>query len=391
MVLGNSMLIPVLPAIKSALHTNQFRVGLLITAFSVPAGIVIPFAGMLSDQIGRLKVMVPALIIYGLGGLWAGASSIMFNEPYTMILIGRIIQGIGAGGTYQLAMALTGDIFKSEERVKALGFLEASNGLGKVISPLAGAAAGLLSWYAPFFIYGILAIPIGIALWFVVKEPEDSIKKQALKEYFQALKEVFKAKALPLAASFLSGMVVLFVLFGVLSYYSDVLEQTFHIKGFLKGVVIAGPVLVMAIVSFTLGILLQKTAKNLFHWIIAVGLAFVITGQMIFALVSSFWGMFAAMLVLGLGVGSVLPPVNALVTGSTQSQRRGLITCLYGTVRFFGVAIGPPTFGFIETMGKLPVLLASASLTLLVLILALIFIKENKILTQDQNKKDGAQ
>ena len=168
MVLGNSMLIPVLPSIKSALDITQLEVGLLITAFSVPAGLVIPFAGILSDHIGRKVIITPALIVYGLGGLIAGTAALLLSEPYYVILIGRIIQGIGAGGTYQLAMALTGDIFKSRERVKALGFLEASNGLGKVVSPLLGAAVGLISWYAPFFVYGVLSIPIAFAVWFAV-------------------------------------------------------------------------------------------------------------------------------------------------------------------------------------------------------------------------------
>ena len=75
MVLGNSMLMPVLPKIKKAVGINQFQVGLMITAFSVPAGIVIPLAGILSDQVGRRKVMAPALIVYGIGGILAGVAS----------------------------------------------------------------------------------------------------------------------------------------------------------------------------------------------------------------------------------------------------------------------------------------------------------------------------
>ena len=79
MVLGNSMLIPVLPKIKRAVEINQLQVGLMITAFSVPAGIVIPLAGILSDQVGRRKVMAPALIIYGLGGYCRNCYD--FREP----------------------------------------------------------------------------------------------------------------------------------------------------------------------------------------------------------------------------------------------------------------------------------------------------------------------
>ena len=84
MVLGNSMLIPVLPAIQRALDVSLLQVGLLITAFSIPAGLTIPFAGMLSDHVGRKLVMVPALIIYGTGGLLAAPPLCSLKETPTL-------------------------------------------------------------------------------------------------------------------------------------------------------------------------------------------------------------------------------------------------------------------------------------------------------------------
>lgn len=68
MVLGNSMLIPVLPQMKKAMALSQFQVGLIVTFFSIPAGILIPLAGFLSDRCARKPIMVPALFVYGLGG-----------------------------------------------------------------------------------------------------------------------------------------------------------------------------------------------------------------------------------------------------------------------------------------------------------------------------------
>jgi len=59
MVLGNSMLIPVFPLLEEELDLSQFQVGLLVTAFSLPAGIVIPFAGALSDHVGRKPLWPP--------------------------------------------------------------------------------------------------------------------------------------------------------------------------------------------------------------------------------------------------------------------------------------------------------------------------------------------
>ena len=118
MVLGNSMLIPVFPQLKRELNLTQFQVGLLVTAFSIPAGIVIPFAGALSDHIGRKTIMFPALLLYGAGGLIAGFASLWLDDPFGWILGGRIVQGIGAGGTYQIALALPATFFKERSAPK---------------------------------------------------------------------------------------------------------------------------------------------------------------------------------------------------------------------------------------------------------------------------------
>ena len=122
MVLGNSMVIPVLPEIKSAFGLSDFQLSLIITLFSVPAGLIIPLAGFLSDHYGRKKIIIPSLVLYGLGGLVAGLGALMLQErAFSVILAGRVLQGIGAAGTAPIAMALCGDLFSGKERSKTLG------------------------------------------------------------------------------------------------------------------------------------------------------------------------------------------------------------------------------------------------------------------------------
>lgn len=386
MVLGNSMLIPVLPKIKKAVDINQFRVGLMVTAFSIPAGIVIPLAGILSDQIGRKKVMAPALIIYGSGGILAVIASMVLKNPYWGIMAGRIIQGIGAGGTYQLAMAMAGDVFKTQERVLALGLLEAANGLGKVVSPILGAGFALISWYFPFFAYGFLAIPVGIAIWFLVKE-ETEFQKQSFQNYVNAVKEIFKNKVSGLLASFFAGMVALFSLFGISSLYSDILEKDFGILGIKKGLVMAGPVFVMAALSFALGIILENAKNKGLKIFVIIGLIFIIVGQGLFLLLKGMWPKFATIVLLGAGVGLVMTPVNTLVTGSCSTKRRGIITCLYGSLRFFGVAIGPPLYGLSEKYGIVPTVAVMSAVPIIALVASIVFINVNKILQQETYQK----
>lgn len=353
MVLSNSMLIPVLPLMQKSLDINAFKVGLIITAFSIPAGLVIPIGGYLSDRVGRKAVMVPALVIFGLGGLLAGVAPLFFPQPFWLILAARVIQGIGGGGLYQVAMALTGDLFQTAQRAKALGMLEAANGLGKVVSPIVGAAVGLIAWFAPYYVYPVLAWPAALAVAFIVKEPRQKERAQpSLGRYMRELKETWEGRGVSLLSAFFAGMVILFLLFGILSYYSDILESRWDIRGFVKGFVMAIPVLGMAATSYLTGVFLQAKLKQYTKIVIISGLT--LTGA---ALAAGFFlerlvTFSGAMAILGVGSGLVLPAINNLVTSATGSSERGIVTSLYGTVRFFGAALGPPLAGRVAEIGE---------------------------------------
>lgn len=381
MVLGNSMLVPLLPKMKEAMDVSLFQVSLFITAFSLPAGVTIPFAGFLSDRFGRKIIMSPALILYGTGGLLAGAAASFLAHPYYWILGSRILQGIGAGGTYQLAMALVGDIFQSKERAKALGLLEASNGLGKVISPIAGALLGLISWHTPFYAYGLLAIPIGLAVWLAVHEPQQGKgEHRTITSYLLSLKEIFKEKGWGLLTCFLSGMIVLFNLFGVLSLVADFLEANYGFEGLKVGLLIALPVGTMALTSYLSGSYLQKKAGHILKVIIIAGLSLVGGALFIMAFRPNIYIYFLALIILGLGTGAVLPAVNTLITSAASASERGGITCLYGSMRFLGVALGPPAFGMAVNFGASSLFGLACALVVGIALLNVFLVQAQKML-----------
>jgi len=137
-------------------------------------------------------------------------------------------------------------------------------------------------------------------------------------------------------------MVALFSLFGISSLYSDILERDFGILGIKKGLVMAGPVFVMAALSFVLGIILKKAKNKGLKIFVITGLVFIISGQGLFLLLKGMWPRFASLVLLGAGVGLVMTPVNTLVTGSCSTKRRGIITCLYGSLRFLEWPSGHP-------------------------------------------------
>lgn len=368
MVLGNSMLIPILPQIKKELDITQFEVSLIITMFSISAALIIPFSGFLSDRFGRKKVIIPSLILYGTGGVIAGLAALFFSGKvaYWIIIGGRTMQGIGAAGTAPITMALVGDIFKGGAQSKALGLIEATNGLGKVASPILGTLIALIFvWFAPFFAFSILCLLAILGIMFLVKEPKLEGEPPKFKKYVGNVKKIFKKEGRWLIATFFVGTIGLFILFGILFYLSDILETTYNINGLKKGYILAIPLLAMATTSYITGRLIKKNFV-LMKTLIIVGLLLMAGALIPMMFFEKRLAILISLLVLnGIGTGLALPCINSFITGSVDKANRGMITSLYNGVRFGGVALGPPIFGWLMTMKPWILFGSNAALALL--------------------------
>ncbi|MGE5675330.1 MAG: MFS transporter [Mycobacterium leprae] len=382
MVLGNSMLIPVLPDMGKEMGLSKSVTGLAVTAFSLSAGVGIALAGFLADRIGRKAVIVPSLLIYGFGGLVSGFGGLWWGgDSFWVVMAGRVIQGLGAAGTAPVAMAFVGDLFKGGQRVTGLGILEASNGLGKVVSPILGALVGaLFTWWAVFFAYAALSVPFALAVAFFTKEPQRQ-KTGSAGQYFGAVAQVFKQKGGPLVACFWAGTVALFILFGVLFFLSEHLENVYGIDGVPKGILIAWPVLAMSVTSFSSGLFLQSHQQLLKPAVVS-GLIVEIVGMVLVAFVPQYWAFFTGIIIGGVGTGLQLPGLNNLITSAAGTEQRAAVTALYGAVRFIGVAFGPPIYGLIMKYGDAPPFWFSAGVLALTLAVALFFIKPNVLAGQ---------
>ncbi|MCK8827804.1 MFS transporter [Natroniella acetigena] len=391
MVLGNSMLIPEFPKISSALNINQFQVGLMITLFSASAGISIPVLGYLSDKYGRKKILIPSLITYGLGGLISGlAAAFLKEDGYYIILVGRVVQGIGAAGTYPIVIALVGDIFQSTERSEALGIIEAANGLGKVLSPILGAAIALIVWHALFFSYTILTIPIVFAVFFIVQEPDREEQEDSIKNYLSKIKDIFSEKGKPLFFSLLAGITILFVLFGVLSFISDLFETKYNITGLKKGLLISLPILFMSTTAYLSGLYLKNKGKY-FKQTMALGLLIDTIALATLPFLDGIVLFVALLALLGIGNGLVLPALNTLVTSTASKEQRGGITSIYGSSRFLGVAFGPPAFSLLNEISTTVMFITAAVISLIVSILTYLFVDENVLLPDDMQQGNQQQ
>ncbi|HJV16159.1 MAG TPA: MFS transporter [Bacillales bacterium] len=347
MTLGNSMLIPVLPSMEKELSISSFQTSMIITVYSIVAIVLIPIAGYLSDHIGRKKVIIPSLIIAGIGGLISGVAAWKMDNAYMVILISRALQGVGAAGAFPIVLPLVGDMFKNEDDVSCtLGLIETSNTFGKVLSPVLGAFLAGFIWYLPFLSIPVFCIISSLMMVFLVKCPKSREKPIPFKQFFKNIKQIFTQKGHWLYAIFFIGGILMFVLFGTLFYLSEIFEKEYGIKNIKKGFFLALPLGALCLSSFITGKFIKKN-KVLMKWLIFFGI--ILSAIAIVSLYFSInlWFMVSMFLISGVGIGVGLPCLDALITEGIEKEERGTVTSIYSSMRFIGVAAGPPVIAIL--------------------------------------------
>lgn len=376
MTLGNSMLIPILPEMERKLKIGSFEVSMMITVYSVVAILLIPVAGYMSDRVGRKKIIIPSLIITGIGGLISGASAWFIKDSYWFILAGRLLQGVGASGAFPIVLPLVGDMFKRDDDVsQGLGIIETANTVGKVLSPILGAALAALIWYLPFLSIPVFSVVSIILVAWLVKVPKTPDQENVRFHTFLAsLKELFAQKGRWLFAIFAIGGIIMFVIFGSMFYLSSELEDVFHIHGVVKGLILAIPLLALSLASFMTGKHIEDN-KTRMKWLSFIGSAVLTAAITVGATVDNIYLLLSSLLVGGVGIGLVLPCLDAFITSGIEKKERGTVTSLYSSVRFIGVAAGPPAVSLLSKVSHQAVFYTISGLCAVSAVLSLFAIK----------------
>ncbi|MGM9931992.1 MFS transporter [Pradoshia sp.] len=346
MTLGNSMLIPVLPILEKKVSISSFQSSLIITSYSVASILLIPIAGYLSDRFGRKMILLPSLAITFIGGLVSGFASWKMSDPYMVIIIGRIIQGIGSAGAFPIILPLVGDLYKDDDEASAcLGIVETSNTFGKVLSPILGAALALWIWYIPFFSISVFSLISFLMVLFFIKVPKKKDEPPKLKDFLQQVKKIFHTDGRWLYSVFITGAFIMLILFAVQFYLSNILESKYDIHNIKKGFILAIPLFFLCIASFITGKKIKDNIKAM-KILIIISLVISCVSICFTSHIDNLYLLIGVLSIFGAGLGAILPSLDALITENIEKEQRGTITSFYSSARFFGVAAGPPLMSY---------------------------------------------
>ncbi|HDD7650182.1 TPA: DHA2 family efflux MFS transporter permease subunit [Staphylococcus aureus] len=163
-ILNQTLLNVALPKINTEFNISASTGQWLMTGFMLVNGILIPITAYLFNKYSYRKLFLVALVLFTIGSL---ICAISMNFP--IMMVGRVLQAIGAGVLMPLGSIVIIIIYPPEKRGAAMGTMGIAMILAPAIGPtLSGYIVQNYHWNVMFygmFIIGIIAILVGF-VWF---------------------------------------------------------------------------------------------------------------------------------------------------------------------------------------------------------------------------------
>ncbi|HBC4932410.1 TPA: DHA2 family efflux MFS transporter permease subunit [Staphylococcus argenteus] len=163
-ILNQTLLNVALPKINTEFNISASTGQWLMTGFMLVNGILIPITAYLFNKYSYRKLFLVALVLFTIGSL---ICAISMNFP--IMMVGRVLQAVGAGVLMPLGSIVIITIYPPEKRGAAMGTMGIAMILAPAIGPtLSGYIVQNYHWNVMFygmFIIGIIAILVGF-VWF---------------------------------------------------------------------------------------------------------------------------------------------------------------------------------------------------------------------------------
>ena len=165
--------LPAMPEVKKAFAISDAMVGLTFSVTLVVTAFVTLAYGSLSDRYGRRPVLLTGLILFTVGGAVSAVADSVIS-----LIVGRIIQALGAGCGVTLARAIGRDAYGADGLVKVIAYLSMAYAIGPMIAPLfGGMLIDIFGWRSVFWFAVLAGAIITTAVYAVLYEtrPIDEI------------------------------------------------------------------------------------------------------------------------------------------------------------------------------------------------------------------------
>jgi DHA1 family bicyclomycin/chloramphenicol resistance-like MFS transporter len=215
--------LPVLPSIRQAFSVDAGVAQATFSASLFTMSVMTLVYGSLSDRFGRRPVLM-----VGLGCFLLGAFLSATAQSVPMLVVGRVVQGVGAASGVTLARAIARDVFGTDKLVSAIAYLTMAYTLGPSMAPpIGGALSDAFGWRSVFWFAVIAGSAITAAAFFVLPETHSKAAQAVIRPSiiagFGRLFGNLRFSAFVLQSGFSSG-----------TFFSIAAGSTFLMKDYLN-------------------------------------------------------------------------------------------------------------------------------------------------------------
>lgn len=332
-IMSNATITPSLPGLEARFADDPWAATLtrlLITAPSLLVAIVAPFAGGLTDRLGRKKPLLVGMVIYAVAGT-AG----LYLDSIEAILVSRLFLGLGVAAIMTAQAALIGDYFEGPARGRLMGYQIAATNLGGLVFV---SAAGVLAAHdprLPFAIYGLAALMLPLLAAILPEPPRAADGRPAGGPHLDDAEPGWQGVVAVMAGAAMLTFVVFYAIPTQLPYHLQAMGLADPKDA---GAAMGAMMLAAAFASVISGLIRP--------WLGRIGTP--VTGYL--ALAAGFGGLAlghslgVAMIstaLIGAGLGFCMPTFITTALNVTPARHRGLTSGLVTSAIFLGQFLSP--------------------------------------------------
>ncbi len=333
-VLSTDFYVPAMPDMAHMMATSHYLIKLTVSVYMLGLALSPLAFGPLSDRFGRRPILLVC------GGLGLVGSILCWLAPVAQVLIlSRLIQGIGLGGALSLARTIGSDLFDKNEFAQVAGVLSLCTSVGPAIAPVIGGYLHVhFGWRSIFLLLSVLVLSTVTAIIRKVPETIEKIDPHALRlqDLVTNYRELL-ANKLFMCNTLVAGLSIsTLILFGVLSTF--ILQNVYHLSTVQYGWIMM-LVTTASVISRTANIVMLKTRTP--EQCINIGLFFMLIGSF-FAVLMSALGLHYLLsiiipsMVIIFGAG-IIPSNTAAIALIPFRHKGGSAGAIYGFVTMLSV------------------------------------------------------
>ena len=309
-LLGIGIIIPVMPVFATELGASGFSLGMIIAAFSISRGILLPIVGSLSDRWGRKGFLVAGLFVYGLVGLLIPQATSVIH-----LIVIRSFHGVGSAMIVPIGMAYMSYLAPAGHEGRYQGYLNVAIFCGIGCGPIIGGIVmDLLDFRSVFYVMALLSF---IAFILVMRNMPEQTPAESSQRSSLVKNIVLMMKNRLTLGILIARFATMIIMVPSMAFLPLLMTQKMSVSGLQIGLVIAGRTLVNALLQVPAGKVADKYNKLT---LLIAGCICMSGSIMMIPFMGSFVTMLALYCVLGLGEAIIWPVLGAYA--SQEGRKR---------------------------------------------------------------------